>query len=299
MAVKPSLCSASRRHTFQCMKQKALSHGVRRVLGQRVFVTVSLVVCLSGTLVGTGVLGERVEESSGGALAADATLLAPAGPAFTIWSVIYAGLVAYTVWQWLPAATASVRLRGMSWTAGISMILNATWLLVTQQGWIWGSVLVIVALLVALALLVLRLDRVPATGTAERVVVDGTFGLYLGWVAVATCANITAAAVATGIGFGATAEQALGVVVVLVAGAVGLALAVRFGGRLAIAAAMVWGLAWIAVGRIADEPASVPVGIAALVAAAVVLLGAIVVRRRTSGASRGGARGRAAAAPAH
>lgn len=281
------------------MKQKALSDGARSVLGQRVFVTVSLVVCLYGTLVGTGVLGERVEESSGGALAADATLLAPAGPAFSIWSVIYAGLVAYTVWQWLPAATASVRRRGIGWTAGISMILNATWLLVTQQGWIWVSVLVIVALLVVLALLVLRLDRVPATGTAERVVVDGTFGLYLGWVAVATCANITAAAVASGIGFGATVEQALGVVVVLVAGAVGVALAVRFGGRLAVAAAMVWGLAWIAVGRLAEEPASVPVGVAALVAAAVVLLGAILVRRRTPGASRGGARGRAAAAPAH
>ena len=35
-----------------------------------------------------------------------------------------------------------------------------------------------------------------ATGVPERVVVDGTFGLYLGWVAVATCANVTAALVA-------------------------------------------------------------------------------------------------------
>ena len=50
--------------------------------------TVAEIGCILGTLVGVGVLGTRVEESSGGALAADATLLAPASPAFSIWSVI-------------------------------------------------------------------------------------------------------------------------------------------------------------------------------------------------------------------
>lgn len=179
------------------------------------------------------------------------------------------------------------------------MLLNAAWLLVTQQGWIWVSVLVIVALLVVLALLVLRLDSEPADGPAERLVVDGTFGLYLGWVAVATCANITAAAVVSGIGFGGTIDQVLGVVVVLVAGVVGVLLAVRFGGRLAVGAAMVWGLAWIAAGRLADEPASVPVGVAAVAAALLVLVGTVGARRRARDRSGGGAHGRAVAAPAH
>ena len=71
--------------------------------------TVAEIGCILGTLVGVGVLGTRVEESSGGALAADATLLAPASPAFSIWSVIYGGLAAYTIWQWLPANTANIR----------------------------------------------------------------------------------------------------------------------------------------------------------------------------------------------
>ncbi|MEO6018701.1 MAG: hypothetical protein ABIP45_00440 [Knoellia sp.] len=60
-------------------------------------VTLAEVFCIVGTLVGVGVLGARVEESAGGSLAADATLLAPAGPAFSIWSVVYLGLAAYTV----------------------------------------------------------------------------------------------------------------------------------------------------------------------------------------------------------
>lgn len=261
------------------------------LLARRIFVSLSMVVCLVGTLFGVGALGERVEESSGGALAADATLLAPAGPAFSIWSVIYAGLVAYAVWQWTRAAEKTLRERRTSWLAGTSMLLNAAWLLVTQQGWIWLSVLVILALAAVLGLLVRNLTSVPARGVGERIVVDGTFGLYLGWVAVATCANITAAAVSSGITFGATVDEILGVVVVLVAAGLGLVLAVRFGGRIAVGAALAWGLAWIAIGRLADEPTSLPVGVAAVAAVIVVAVGTAL--------ARGGWRAVPAGAPAH
>lgn len=69
---------------------------------RRIVVVLAELFCVFGTLVGVGVLGTRVAESSGGALAADATLIAPAGPAFSIWSVIYLGLAAYTIWQLFP-----------------------------------------------------------------------------------------------------------------------------------------------------------------------------------------------------
>ena len=72
------------------------------------------------------------------------------------------------------------------------MALNATWLLVTQADWVWASVVVIVALLVNLLVLVSRLGREPASGVPERIVADGTFGGYLGWVTVATAANLAA-----------------------------------------------------------------------------------------------------------
>lgn len=95
-------------------------------------VTAAEIFCVVGTLDGVGVLGTRVEESFGGALAADATRMAPAGPAFTIWSVIYAGLAAYTLWQWLPSQTTREVHRRIGWLAAASMLLNAAWLLVTQ-----------------------------------------------------------------------------------------------------------------------------------------------------------------------
>ncbi|MGB3595274.1 MAG: tryptophan-rich sensory protein, partial [Ornithinimicrobium sp.] len=166
---------------------------------RQVGVSAAEIFCVVGTLYGVGVLGTRVEESSGGALAADATRLAPAGPAFSIWSVIYLGLAAYTVWQWLPSQSARSLHRRIGWWVAASMVLNATWLLVTQQGWIWLSVVVILVLALVLGLLLKRLTPRPRPRVVERVAVDGTFGLYLGWVAVATCANVTAALVSSGV----------------------------------------------------------------------------------------------------
>jgi len=249
---------------------------------RQVVVTLAEVFCIVGTLVGVGVIGTRVEESSGGALAADATLLAPLGPAFSIWSVIYAGLAAYTVWQWLPASTADPRARRTGWLAAASMVLNAAWLLVTQQGWLWASVVVILGLVGVLGVLVQRLaDLGPAPSLVQRVVVDGTFGLYLGWVAVATCANITATLVADGVEPSATSGALVAAAVIAVVVAVAAVVVARTGPRWTFAAAAAWGLAWIAVGRLTDEPASTLVGVVAALAAVAVLgiTGRAAVRR--------------------
>ena len=242
---------------------------------RQVGVTLAEILCVYGTLVGVGVIGTRVEESSGGALAADATLLAPATPAFSLWSVIYLGLAAYTIWQWLPANTASPRARATGWLVAASMILNAAWLLVTQQGWIWVSVVVIVALVLTLGVILARLTALPARDTAERVVVDGTMGLYLGWVAVATCANVTAALVASGVEISSPAADLVAVAVLAVAAVIGVVLARRLGGRYAVAAALAWGLVWIAVGRIGAEPTSILVAVAAVLAAVVAIVAAV------------------------
>ena len=223
--------------------------------------TVAEIGCILGTLVGVGVLGTRVEESSGGALAADATLLAPASPA-------------YTIWQWLPANTANIRARRSGWLVALSMLLNAAWLLVTQQGWLWASVGVIAALVVTLGVLLQRLDETAPTSRAELVVVDGTMGLYLGWVAVATCANVTATLVASGVDPARPTSTFSALAVLAAAAGIGVLLATRLGGRYAVALAMAWGLGWIGVARITDQPKSPTVGLAALAAALVVVAAA-------------------------
>ena len=246
-------------------------------------VLLSEIACIFGTLVGVGVIGTRVEESSGGNLSANATLIAPAVPAFSIWSVVYAGLAAYTIWQLLPAAATDPRARATGWLAAASMLLNAAWLLVTQVGWLWVSVGVIVTLVLVLGVLVRRLTEIPARGRLDRVILDGTFGLYLGWVAVATCANIAAALVASGVKPASPLADVIAAVVLFVAAGVGVHLARQLGGRYAVAGAMAWGLGWIAVGRLGDAPRSTITAVAAIAGAVIVVVAAVRVHRQADG----------------
>lgn len=261
------------------MGNSVADRGLRR---RQLGVTASAIFCVLGTLVGTGVIGTRVAESSGGDLAADATLIAPAGPAFSIWSVIYLGLGAYTLWQWRTANAATSRHRRTAWLAALSMVLNAAWLLVTQVGWLWVSVAIIVALLVTCAKIVERLTEAPPSGPLELAVVDGTFGLYLGWVCVAVCANIAATLVASGVPATGTVPTVLTVAVLLVVIVVAAKLGRLFGGNWFVAAGIAWGLAWVGVARLTDRPQSVLLGCAAIAAAVAVLLVTLHGRRASS-----------------
>lgn len=118
------------------------------------------------------------------------------------------------------------------------------------------------------------------SGWVEAVVVDGTVGLYLGWVCVATAANVAALLTASGFtGFG-IAPTTWAVAVVILAGLVGVLLAVRDRGRIAPTLALGWGLAWLAVGRLTGDPYSVATGITAIVAIAAVVVVTLLVRLR-------------------
>ena len=243
---------------------------------RRTVVTASYVVCLVGSVIGAGVFGGTpISEAAGGLLATDTTPLAPGGPAFSIWSVIYTGLGAYTVWQWTDRDDP----RRLGWLVTASLLLNAAWIGVVQAGWVWASVVVIVVLLAVLAEIFRRLVRTRPRSRVAAVVVDGTLGLYLGWVSVAVCANTAAALAGSGFeGFGAPVVWA--VVVLAVVAAVGVAMAVVGDGRLGVGAALVWGLAWIAVARTTGDLQSTPVAVAAGIAAAVVLLATLTLRVR-------------------
>lgn len=240
---------------------------------------VATVVALVGAVVGSGFAGGRpIPQAAGGALGPDATLVAPAGPAFAIWSVIYLGLVGYAIWQALPSQASRARQRSAGyWMIG-SLLLNAAWILCVQAGLLALSVPVIVLLLVVLVVAFVRLCRDPGGTNADAVLLDGTVGLYLGWVMVATAADIAAALVAAGFtGFGISPHIWAMAVIVLLA-AVACALAVWDRGRLTPALASAWGLVWIAVSRLTGGLPSAVVAVTALAAGVLIVLVAVAVR---------------------
>lgn len=243
----------------------------------QLLVTLAALVWVGGTLVGTGLVGGAggVEEQGDGLFSDQATLIAPAGPAFSIWSVIYLFLAGYVVWQWLPRAADSRWGARTRLPAAASLALNGIWPLVVLAGWIFGSVLVIAGIAASLGVILRRTAGLPDEGWLPRVAVSATFGLYLGWICVATCANVALWLVDLGVpAEGTPSTWATVGVLLLVLALVGFLLT-RTGEtvvRSALAAAVTWGVAWVAVGRLAGEPADAVVGYAAAAAAVLVVL---------------------------
>jgi len=252
-----------------------------RDITRQVVVISSTVFALIGSFVGSGAAGGTpIQDAAGGALGATATLIAPDVPAFSIWGPIYLGLMAYAVWQALPGQSAAARHRALGYPVAWSLVLNAAWILSIQFDLLWASVPIIALLLAVLVRIFVIYVAQKPTGRFDAFITDGTMGLYLGWVCVATAANVTAALVAAGFtGWGFPAEL-WAITVVGVAAIVGIVLAWRGHGKIAPALGLGWGLAWLAVGRLTGELLSVPVGIAAIIGVILVLGSTVVFRLR-------------------
>lgn len=244
---------------------------------RQVVVAVSVAAAIVLAFIGSGALGgTAIQDAAGGALSSEATVLGPSGPAFSIWSVIYAGLAGYTVWQALPSQAGRTLHRRVGYGVAVSAVLNALWIGAVQWGQVFLSLVIIVVLLVTMLFLFNRVvQRRERAGIAELLFADGMVGLYLGWVTIATGANL--AAVMVQLGFESWAEVPGwpgAIALTFVAGAA-IATAWR-GGRLAPAIATSWGLSWIAVERWTASPEAPVVATTAVVLAGLILLVALI-----------------------
>ena len=171
----------------------------------------------------------------------------PAGYVFSIWGIIYLGWIAFTIFQFQRSQKKSLRLRRLGYLFALSNIANAAWLFCWHYNMFGLSVLVMLALLGLLIASYLRLNvnRTSITRT-EYWSVDVMFSVYLGWITVATVANITDWLYFIGWdGFGISAPV-WAVIMLAVASLLGLAMAItrRDVGYLAV---LVWAFIGIAV----------------------------------------------------
>jgi hypothetical protein len=116
----------------------------------------------------------------------------PAGYVFSIWFLIYAGLIIFAIWQVLPAQASNPRLQRVGYLILLSCVANVTWLFLWHYEMFALTLPAMIALLLSLIAIYLGLGigrvRVPAL---ERWVSHVPFSIYLGWVTVATIANVT------------------------------------------------------------------------------------------------------------
>ena len=206
--------------------------------------------------------GTPIAEAAGGALSSDATVLAPASAAFSIWSLIYGALVLFGIYQVLPSKAADPRLRSVGWWVLASMVLNVLWILVVQAESVWGSFAVIVVLVAVLVRIAALLRRHAPGSWKDVVATDVPVGLYLGWTAIATLANLAAAVANQQPNLDLTGSVAVGGSIAALVGLVALVVAFTRWARpvpgviIAAGLALTWGLTWIAVARAEGEPES-------------------------------------------
>lgn len=130
-------------------------------------------------------------------------LFVPAGLTFSIWGVIYILLTLLVIYQGVLVIKMSTGGVGILQNIHIwfflSCLLNGSWILAWHHQKVGLSLLIMVGLLASLLTIYLRLrigkETVPG---ATRYLVHLPFSIYLGWISIATIANVTAWLVHTG-----------------------------------------------------------------------------------------------------
>lgn len=116
----------------------------------------------------------------------------PAGYVFSIWGLIYIGLIAYTIFQALPSQRENPRLQATGWWISLGGLANIAWIFLWHYGQFPLTVIAMLVLLTTLIVTYLRLGiGRTEVATTERWVVHLPFSIYLGWITVATVANVT------------------------------------------------------------------------------------------------------------
>jgi hypothetical protein len=197
----------------------------------------------------------------------------PANYVFSIWGIIYIGLIAFTIFQALPSQRENPRLKTVGWLYVLSCVMNSVWLWLFHFDQFWISTVAMVVLLASLVAIYVQLRRGnPQISQVERWITRLPFSLYLGWISVATIANFTFALMDGGQAnlFGLATET--WVAVMIVVGAVIAGTFAYLNRDIAYAAVIVWAF----VGLIARYPTvNVVVLAAGLMALAVALAGIV------------------------
>jgi benzodiazapine receptor len=209
------------------------------------------------------------------------TLVTPAGYVFSIWGVIYLLLGAFVVFQVLPNQKDQPYQKQIGALFILSSLFNIVWLFLWQYDYITLSVIVMFAFLVTLITIYVRLGIGKTKASLkENLLVRLPFSVYLGWITIATIANVSAALVSVSWdGFGLS-PQTWAILVLAVAAVITLAVIVTRK-DVAYSLVVIWALAGIAVKQslYPDIVLTAEVAIAIVVVALVVTLIAYRLRR--------------------
>ncbi|WP_397422799.1 hypothetical protein [Phenylobacterium sp.] len=167
-----------------------------------VIASVAFAIAVPALQMGLG-LGLSAKDFAG---QGDSTLRA-APYAFSIWSVIYLGLIAYAVWQALPRNRGDRALASIGWPSVIAIAGCGVWIIASSANWQWASVGIIFASAGALTWGLIR--KAPRRrNLPENLLAWWPLALLAGWLTIASAINLLTVLTAQGLIAGESARIA-------------------------------------------------------------------------------------------
>lgn len=122
------------------------------------------------------------------------TKITPAGFAFSIWGVIYTLVFISLVWMLYKhkESKVSIEIQAIGWWFNLSALANILWTIIFSYLRLPLSTLLIAILLVSLVMILINLSKLDFK---PNPVLSLAFGMYAGWVLIATVVNIAASLV--------------------------------------------------------------------------------------------------------
>lgn len=202
----------------------------------------------------------------------------PAGYVFSIWGLIYLALLAFTIYQLTPHS--SVTRERIGYLYALSSVANIVWIFLWHYEVFPLTVIAMLVLLGSLIAIYLLLEIGKQHPVAsERWSVHFPFSLYLGWITVATVANVTSLLDYLKWDGWGVAPEIWAIIMLIVAA--GIALAVSFTrGDIVYIAVIVWAYIGIAVKHTATPAVSIPATVLATLVGLSLVVTVPRVRRR-------------------
>jgi len=163
---------------------------------------------------------------------------------------------------------------GISLLFIISCVLNGLWIVAWHYQKLPLSLLVMLSLLAVLVLINLRITEQP------NVILKAAFGIYLGWICVATIANVTALLVDTGWG-GLGISDEVWAIVLIAAGTIIASFALMRLSNPFVGLSVVWAFAGIVIKRSGDYRSIVLAAVLGMLIVAVIVTLGFLGRRLT------------------
>lgn len=170
------------------------------------------------------------------------TLVTPADYAFAIWALIYLGLIAFSIYQLMPANAA--RFRNVRSFYILSCALNCGWIYMWLHDQIAICFVIIVLLWASLFLISLNLKQTHGMG--EYWLAKAPFEIYFGWVTVAALVNFAVLLVHWNVQISATAWNWIAIALILFAAALAILIRKRLSNYL-YPLAIAWAVAAVGV----------------------------------------------------